>query len=203
MNLRFLKFSETELIDLLWAWAALSFAFAVFLGGGIDGFREGFFVRFILAGVTVGVAFLFHEIAHKVVAQRYGHWAEFQKFDWGLVFAVGMSFFGFIFAAPGAVMIRGMVSGEQNGKISIAGPITNIVIASIFFVLGIALTQILGELPSLLNQIIFYGFFINAWLALFNMIPFGPLDGAKVMAWSLPAWLTVGGIAAFLVFFVA
>jgi len=28
------------------------------------------------------------------------------------------------------------------------------------------------------------GFKLNAWIGLFNMIPAGPFDGAKVLAWS-------------------
>jgi len=30
---------------------------------------------------------------------------------------------------------------------------------------------------------------INTWLAVFNLIPFGPLDGAKIIGWSKGAWL--------------
>jgi Zn-dependent protease len=29
----------------------------------------------------------------------------------------------------------------------------------------------------------------NAWLGLFNMIPAGPFDGAKVLAWSKPIFV--------------
>jgi len=29
----------------------------------------------------------------------------------------------------------------------------------------------------------YFGMFINAWLALFNMIPISVLDGKKVLAW--------------------
>ena len=30
----------------------------------------------------------------------------------------------------------------------------------------------------------YVGFKLNAWIGLFNMIPAGPFDGAKVLAWS-------------------
>ena len=36
------------------------------------------------------------------------------------------------------------------------------------------------------------GYFINAWLGLFNMIPFGNFDGKKILAWSKAWW--VGGV---------
>lgn len=196
-----ITYSEEELIHLLHAWAALSFAFAVALSGGLRGLGPQFAQNLIIAGVIVGTAFLLHELAHKVLAQKYGCWAEFRKFNLGLALAVGMSFFGFIIAAPGAVMISGLISREQNGKISAIGPLTNIALAILFFAIGMFLTQFIGVMPNLVNQIIFYGFLINAWLALFNMIPFPPLDGSKVLAWSLPAWLGIVAIAGFMVFF--
>ena len=197
-----IKFSEEELIHLLHAWAAITFAFAVVLGGGLGGLGSGFPQNLIIAGIAVGTAFLLHELAHKALAQRYGCWAEFRKFDLGLILAVLMSFFGFILAAPGAVMIGGFVSKEQNGKISAIGPLTNIALAILFIVIGIILPLIIGTIPVLLSKIISYGFFINAWLALFNMIPFPPLDGSKVMAWSVPVWATIIAVAGFMVFFI-
>jgi Zn-dependent protease len=33
------------------------------------------------------------------------------------------------------------------------------------------------------------GLFINLLLAGFNMLPYGPLDGRKVLSWSLPVYL--------------
>jgi len=196
-----IKFSEEELIHLLHAWAAISFAFAIVLGGGLNGVRAGFVQNLLVAGIAVGTAFLLHELAHKVIAQRYGCWAEFRKFNFGLVLAVVMSFFGFIFAAPGAVMISGFVSKEQNGKISAVGPLINIILALLFIGLGTLLSLMIGGIPPLLNKIIFYGFFINAWLAFFNMIPFPPFDGSKVMAWSVPAWAGIAAVSGFMVFF--
>ncbi|MFO7773178.1 MAG: DUF951 family protein [Dehalococcoidia bacterium] len=33
------------------------------------------------------------------------------------------------------------------------------------------------------------GAYVNTWLALFNLIPFGPLDGAKIFRWNKGIWL--------------
>ena len=194
-----ITFSEQELNDLLWAWAAITLAFAIVLT--VREIGLGFTENLIVTGVTVGVAFLLHELAHKVVAQKYGCWAEFRKFNFGLILAVGMSFMGFIIAAPGAVMVSGFISKEQNGKVAAAGPLVNIVLAILFFGVGSLLPQLIVSVPALLSHIIFYGFFINAWLALFNMIPVPPLDGSKIIAWSLPVWIGIVAVAGYMVFF--
>jgi Zn-dependent protease len=33
------------------------------------------------------------------------------------------------------------------------------------------------------------GAYINTWLAIFNLIPFSPLDGMAVFKWNKVAWL--------------
>ena len=124
--------SEAEIKDILKAWIAVSIAFGILLSSSIS----DFYFKFIIASLTVGVGFLFHELGHKVVAQRYGCFAEFRSFDNMLLLAIAMSFFGFVFAAPGAVMISGRVTASRNGKISAAGPLVNIALALIFLALS-------------------------------------------------------------------
>ncbi len=175
--------SETELRDLIKAWIAISIAFAIVLGNSI--FSSNFYTKFIIASLTVGIGFLLHEIGHKVVAQRYGCFAEFRSFDNMLLLAVVMSFFGIILAAPGAVMISGRVNKKKNGKISAAGPVVNL-----FLALGF-LALFLAHLPDLFKPLAYYGFVINSWLALFNMIPFWLFDGYKILKWNK---LVYGGI---------
>ncbi|MDY6931895.1 MAG: hypothetical protein SVJ22_08300, partial [Halobacteriota archaeon] len=94
-------------------------------------------------------------------------------------------------AAPGAVMISGQVTREENGKISVSGAMTNLLMAGIFA--SIALVS--SNPSSLLYMIGKFGALINAWIAAFNMIPFGPLDGKKVLAWDKSAYIATVLIA--------
>jgi len=95
-----------------------------------------------------------------------------------------MSFLGFIIAAPGAVMISGPVGRRRNGKISMAGPLTNIVLALLFFILSFLTVRGIINVPGIIKPVLFLGFFINSLLALFNMIPLGNFDGRKVLTWN-------------------
>ncbi len=183
-----IKTSSTELIDIVKAWTALSLAFAFIYSGAslLSGsisrvFSLTFPKLFLISLCTAGLGFLLHELAHKFVAQHYGCTAEFRAWDQYLYLAVGLAVVvGFIFAAPGAVMISGMVTRKENGIISIAGPLTNYLLALIFLVLALLFPA--GRLVFTI------GLSINIWLGLFNLIPFGPLDGAKVFHWNKIAW---------------
>lgn len=68
--------------------------------------------------------------------------------------------------------------------VAAAGPAVNILLAVIFAVL-IRLAPALG-LPYSFTDIASYIVYINILLAFFNMIPFPPLDGSKIIAAFLP-----------------
>ena len=182
--------SEAEIKDFIKAWIAISAAFAILLSKPV--FSPDFYAKFVIASLTVGTGFLLHELGHKIVAQRYKCFAEFRSFDNMLLLALIMSFFGFVFAAPGAVMISGRINRQKNGKISAAGPIVNLALAVIFLAL------VFAPLPKLFKDIPYYGFVINSWLALFNMIPFWLFDGYKVLKWSKTAYALIVAAAAIL-----
>jgi Zn-dependent protease len=186
-----ISFSKRELRDLAVAWLALGAAFTIFIDrsiaeaamrGTVDPSTAALALGVSLA--TVGVAFLLHELAHKVVAVRFGQVAAF-KADYGMLFLAVMSAFaGFLFAAPGAVVHRGRITARENGLIALAGPVTNIGLAAVFLPL-----MLFG--PGLLGLIGQRGVSINLLLAGFNMIPYGPLDGKKVIGWSKSVYLAV------------
>lgn len=170
-----MKTSARELRDITKAWIAISIAFSVILTK--DLFSLEFIINFLISGLTVGLGFLLHELGHKVMAQKYGCFAEFRSFDIMLILAIIMSFFGFVFAAPGAVMISGRINEKTNGKISLLGPLINFILAGLFFLLSFQQSGILNLIGS-------YGYMINAWLGLFNMIPFWQFDGVKIYRWN-------------------
>ena len=182
-----IRTSSTEIQHLFIAWIAISYAFALVLSdplgpGRPDLLGARVIHNFILSLLTVGVSFILHELAHKVVAQRYNMWAEFRMSSSMLMFAVGLAYLvGALFAAPGAVQIYGnYATREQIGRIGAAGPLMNVLLALAFTPL-VGMNGFLGEIGS-------FGVLINLWLAAFNMLPFSVLDGKKVLAWSKPAF---------------
>ncbi|MCD6411161.1 MAG: Zn-dependent protease [Thermoplasmata archaeon] len=115
----------------------------------------------------------------------------------GLVFALLIgALLGFVFAAPGAVTIQGGARRFEIGRIAAAGPIANIVVAFISLVGYLSL-----GLDSNLGKILGFLCFINIFLAIFNLLPFDPLDGKKVIVWNAFAWGILMAIAIVIFFF--
>lgn len=145
---------------------------------------------FLTSLFVLAIAFMGHELSHKFAARSMGYWAEYRMWTQGLLLALMFTLITngqIIFAAPGAVVFSSFwafkrPTRKEIGKIGLAGPLFNIVFFIIFTSLSI--TGILG-FASLFR----FAAMINAWLAIFNMIPFGPLDGAKVLNWDWRIWL--------------
>lgn len=194
-----ISFSATEVFHLAVSVVVLSYAFSILFAGSGDG-PGGLDIRALVpeplalvsAFVAVASGFVLHELAHKIVAQRYGHWAEFRAHFPGLGISLLIAaFFHILFAAPGAVVIQGRVTPRENGLISLVGPGTNFVVAVVclpFFAFKVNaddfMTTLFGTVAS-----------INALLAVFNLLPFGPFDGRKVLRWNAPVYVVTAALS--------
>ena len=205
-------FSEEEKKHLLYATAAFTLALGFMSAGGIGGLSQNgtsswllqILISMPIMLIAVGPAFVLHEIGHKIIAKKNGCWAEFRADPKGLQIGVFIALFlGVLFMAPGAVMVAGLVTRRQNGHIAIAGPLVNLGL----FVIGIPLGALLFMLTNaqdystmaylvdgafvwqaMIYDIVLYWIGANIILGLFNMLPFGPLDGVKVKDWNNGVW---------------
>ena len=192
------RFTGKEIRDLIISFIVIALGFTILYSNGD---YSHITLIFPIVMIGVGVGFIFHELGHKFVAMHYGYYAEYELWPTGLLIALASSFFGFIFAAPGAVVIYSNGMEERtNGIISIAGPIVNIILGLIFFlILGSLGNFVYTETGAIVYLICVLGTRINFFLAAFNLLPIPPLDGSKVMSWSIPIWLITFAIAALLV----
>jgi Zn-dependent protease len=141
----------------------------------------GWAIMAVFAAIMTA-SFLTHEIAHKIAAQKNGLWAEFRLTTWGAVLTLVCVFLPFKMISPGAMMIAGTPNGDEIVKISLAGPITNIIFSSALLGLAFALPS------SSFVGMLFFAAYINAFMAIFNLIPFGILDGYKIFSFNKKLW---------------
>ena len=89
------------------------------------------------------------------------------------------------------------MTDEINGKISIAGPIVNIILALLFLAVATVVypSAFSSETYALIFIICAVGYSINSFLAVFNLLPIGNLDGSKVLRWNVGIWIVTIAIA--------
>ena len=195
---------HSEISDLIIAWIGISICFAIVLGNYslLDYIVTkkfaftwaGFITNFGLSLIITATSFIVHEMAHKYTGIHFGAQARFVMWPTFLIAGVALAgIFGIVFVAPGAVYIFGKAhSIKEDGITSLAGPASNMIMAFLFFI-----AAMLGA-PML---IVSYGVFINLWIAFFNLIPFGPLDGYKIIRWNPFVWGVMIAIPLILIFF--
>jgi len=198
-----IQISSDEAIEILVSVLAISLGFTiVFAGiGGLLKYPKEFLVFMGLSLVTIGSGFILHEMGHKISAIYFGYHAQFRMWIQGLVVMLLGSLVGVLFAAPGAVYIYSRhITKRENGIISIAGPMVNLILLAVFvgleyfapvtqyfsFLNGMTM-QSFGIVNSMLH-VWKFGATVNLMLALFNMIPAFPLDGSKIFVWSKTKW---------------
>jgi Zn-dependent protease len=185
----------------------LGVAYGIAMAGGYAALSNLPEIRTVILQslIIVFFAFVFHELAHRFVAKRYGFQAVYRTSMPGLILALIVSLTGWIFAAPGGVYISGVsttATREKMGKTALAGPIMNILLAVLF--IGLTILSIpffrwyiagtnasFDQIEPMLEftyGVLLAGVQINAWLALFNLIPFGQFDGLKVFSWNKVVW---------------
>ena len=160
----------------------------------------------LLAGPIFLFSLVFHEYSHALAADRLGDhtasWSGRLTMNPSVHIdpigsiampLVGMLMGGFIFgwAKPVPFNPRNLRNAPRDTMlIALAGPVSNLFLMLVCVVLTRALVigGLVGSgLGETLMDMMVWGIYINALLAVFNMIPLPPLDGSKVLAYFLDA----------------
>ena len=165
-----MKSSRTEVIHL-----TVATILVVVVGLSFTNYRQVSW-QFLLIFIS---AFLVHELAHKFLAQFYGSWAEFRAQLYGLLITAisAIPMIPFKFIAPGAVVV-GLNDRNKFGKVALIGPLTNLLMGFAFL--------ILYDIQA--SYVFRLGASFNSWIAMFNLLPLGVLDGQKIFDWNRIVW---------------
>jgi len=157
--------TTNEIISILVSMLSIVFAFQMFRVSDAG----------ILFGVIIGV--IFHEIVHKIVAQSLGFESRYKLWEIGVVLVIAFAIITrgrMIFAAPGFVVTEGTATKREHGLISLSAPAANLFLVLVFLMIG--------------GKFAMSAAYINALLAIFNLLPISPLDGSKVFEWDEGIW---------------
>ncbi|MDR1914915.1 MAG: site-2 protease family protein [Clostridiales bacterium] len=155
------------------------------------------FVELIIRIPVLLIAFTIHECSHGLAAYKLGD--STAKLDGRLSLnplrhidplgAIMLLVVGFGWAKAVMVNPYNLKNPKQDmAVISIAGPLSNFILAAVFTVLAVVTQAFLpvNTATNILNQFLMEGLYINIGLGVFNMLPIPPLDGSKVLGSVLP-----------------
>ncbi|MCX7643292.1 MAG: site-2 protease family protein [Armatimonadetes bacterium] len=124
--------------------------------------------------------------------------AHFDPFGTIMFIISVLTGFGFGWAKPVPVNPHNLRNPDRDGAlIAFAGPASNVLQAFFWTVVLAFFASLFGLFPgsfryglepifSFLSQICFAGVFVNLGLATFNLLPFPPLDGSRILRLFLP-----------------
>jgi Zn-dependent protease len=151
-------------------------------------------IPFLIAALLP--ALTFHEWAHAMVAHRFGDntakqqgrltlnpFAHLDPFGTLMIL-----FVGFGWAKPVPIDPRNFKSTWAEFFVASAGPAMNILLASVFaFLLKMGAEVWFGEAQNVfVANVLYASIELNLALAIFNLIPIGPLDGSHIFSRLLP-----------------
>ena len=146
-------------------------------------------LELLIAGVFILPLFALHELAHKYAAMRYGFPAKFHLDQSMALLSLMTVIFPFKIIAPGAVIWYGNPSSRIRANVSIMGPLVNIFLGGFLLITSTFLPPLWGFIIVFISKASFD-------IALFNLLPFSILDGAKVYRWNQEVYFIIFGFTA-------
>jgi Zn-dependent protease len=152
-------------------------------------------MEYVLIGISILIALVFHELAHGYISHKLGDPTPSRDGRLTLNPMAHLDLFGticmivFHFGWAKPVQINSQY--YKNRKlgtvlVSLAGPCMNFILALI----GTILITLLPE--TVFSLFLYYFISINTSLGVFNLIPIPPLDGSKVLGAVLPEKIYFG-----------
>lgn len=156
---------------------------------------------FLIISLGAIIAMIPHELAHRWSARKMGCYSRYVLDPTGLLLTLitAIPFIPFKIIMPGYTLVVShqydpLENKRINGVVSLAGPITNILFASIsYFAVVLCLKQSICSWFAL--NFAYWSALLNSWVAFFNLLPIPPLDGSKIISWKPILWILSFGFS--------
>ena len=70
---------------------------------------------------------------------------------------------------------------KDDAIVSLAGPLSNLILSIVLFIIFIINSNLFDAGSHVVNNLLWYGVFLNVFLFAFNLLPIPPLDGSHIL----------------------
>jgi Zn-dependent protease len=137
----------------------------------------------IIYMVMGGVALIMHDLGHRMIAQKLEIKGHYKFWGWGTLTMLLTSWlFGMAFSQPGRYVFDDEgIDNRDIAFVTLAGPAISMLFAILFLPFAL--------IGGVAGQIAVAGFIMNLMTAVFNLMPFSPMDGKVIYDWSRLFWM--------------
>jgi Zn-dependent protease len=162
-------------IDVYLHWSLLVLPVIARFTGAADATSPSGYPMMVMLCVLFPAIFacvLLHEFGHALMAQRFGiETTDITLYPLGGIARLANSGAG----QP----VQSLGAPKQEFWITVAGPAVNVFIAAVLFVPAVMI--LMYDVKTFLGDVVVYLFGSNVLLVIFNMMPFFPMDGGRVL----------------------
>ncbi|MDR1735643.1 MAG: site-2 protease family protein [Oscillospiraceae bacterium] len=160
----------------------------------LDVIKSGNFLPLLYLLPIVVISLTVHELCHGLASYKLGDDTAKQQGRLSLnplkhidpVGFLAMLLMGFGWAKPVRVDLRNLKKPKRDFALTaVAGPFSNLILAFVFAIVYVILFYS-GLWGTWGSDAMYYAVIVNIGLAVFNMLPFPPLDGSRLVAAFLP-----------------
>jgi Zn-dependent protease len=132
-----------------------------------------------------GIALIMHDLGHRMIARKLAIEGQYKFWGLGTLTMLLTSWlFGMAFSQPGRYVFDSEdVDDIDTAFVTLAGPAVSVLFAILFLPFAL--------IGGVAGQIAVAGFIMNLMTAVYNLMPFSPMDGKIIYEWSRLFWMLI------------
>jgi Zn-dependent protease len=185
-----IKFTKEEIRNLLISIIVISILFTINMTQKSGWTNPDIINILIITIIIFSISLIAKIYSQKYLARKYHYHIEYKIWGYGLIFALITMLLNIFVITPGYFkygLYDRIATDEEKAKIALIGPAINIIIAVIFLIALIILKSMMTT--GIIKLAMLIGFYINTYMAVFNLIPFMALDGIKLFEYDMKMWI--------------
>ncbi|MBE6487134.1 MAG: hypothetical protein E7Z86_00210 [Methanosphaera stadtmanae] len=190
------KFTKDEIKHLLLSFIAVTIIFSIHLTNKYHWSTNEFITVLPLTLIVFVISLILRTFIQKKIALDYRYTIQYKLYSYGLIFSIITMIFNIIVLIPSYIdygLYERMISDNEKYKISLVGPVFNIILAVIFMIILLIIKPYFSlnivDINFYIMLAAIIGFNVNSYMSFFNLIPFVVTDGLNLFNYKTSVWI--------------